>query len=80
MISERAGKFIAASVSYGSGITVTTRHQLFEDEYESSLSRSNYDVDRTGKTFVLMKPVDKPEIVVMMNGLDALLATGSDER
>ncbi len=29
---------------------------------------------------MLMKPVDKPEIVVMMNGLDALLAAGSDKR
>jgi Tol biopolymer transport system component len=80
IIYRAADKFIAASVSLSSEITVTTRQQLFEDEYQSSLFRSSYDVDRTGKTFVLIKPVDKPEIVVMMNGLDALLAAASDKR
>src|SRR6266540_2884842 len=44
IIYRAADKFIAASVSLSSEITVTTRQQLFEDEYQSSLFRSSYDV------------------------------------
>ena len=39
IIYRAADKFMAASVSFGSGITVTARQQLFEDEYQSSLFR-----------------------------------------
>ncbi|HEX2723793.1 MAG TPA: protein kinase, partial [Gemmatimonadaceae bacterium] len=80
IIYRAANKFMAADLSFGPGVAVTARHQLFDDEYQSSLFRSLYDVDRTGKTFVLTKPVDRPEIVVMMNGLDALLAATSEKR
>jgi serine/threonine-protein kinase len=80
IVYRAAGKFMAASVSFASGVSVTTRQELFEDEFQSSLSRSNYDVDRTGRRFVLMKSVDSPEIVVMMKGIPALLAAASDAR
>jgi len=80
IIYRAPDKFVAASLTVGSGITVRARQELFEDEYQSSLFRSNYDVDRTGKTFVLIKPLSEPEIVVMLNGLDGLLAAASVNR
>jgi hypothetical protein len=80
IIYRAADKFMAASVSFTSGIDVTTRQQLFDDVFQSSSFRFNYDVDRTGKSFVLIKPVYEPEIVVMLNGLESLLAATSDRR
>jgi serine/threonine-protein kinase len=80
IIYRAADKFMAATLSVTSGIDVTTRQQLFDDEFQSSSFRFNYDVDRTGKRFVLIKPVYDPEVVVMMKGLESLLAAASDKR
>ena len=80
IIYRAADKFMAATVSFTSGIGVTARQALFDDEFQSSSFRFNYDVDRTGKSFVLIKPVYEPEIVVMLNGLESLLAATSDRR
>ncbi len=80
-IVYRSGtKFMAATLATAKGISVTARQELFEDQYRSSPVHPNYDADRTGKMFVMLKPIDTPEIVVLLNGLNDLLAAASAGR
>jgi eukaryotic-like serine/threonine-protein kinase len=72
-IVYRSGdKFIAARLATASGISVTSREELFEGRYVSRLGHPQYDVDRTATKFVLLQPVGTPEIIVVLNGLENL--------
>ncbi len=74
--------FMAAILATGNGISVTGREELFDDQYRSGAihPKPNYDVDRTGKRFVLLQPVGTPEIVVFLNGFRALLGAAAESR
>ncbi|MDP9203911.1 MAG: hypothetical protein M3P12_00445 [Gemmatimonadota bacterium] len=56
----------------------TARQELFEDRYLSGFLHPEYDVDRTGKTFVLLQPVGTAEIIVVVNGLSKILSAASE--
>jgi Tol biopolymer transport system component len=65
--------FVAANLSTGKEISVTTRQQLFQGNYSASGPHPEYDVERSGK-FVLLQPVGDDEIVVMLNAVSKLLS------
>ena len=59
---------------------MTSRRELFEDNYLTTFRQWQYDVDRTGKSFVVLQPIGSSEIVVMLNGLDSLLSAAAEDR
>jgi serine/threonine-protein kinase len=80
-IVYRSGdSYITATLATGAGISVTARREVFQRRYSSSGQHPEYDVDRTGKTFVLLQPVGGDDIVVMLNSVRKLLTSAPEGR
>jgi len=73
VVYRSGNKFIAANIDNTSGVRISSRQDLFDDRFLSGLDRPQYDLDRTGKSFVLLQPVGNPEIVVMLDAARMLL-------
>ena len=80
LIYRTRDKFVMAALNTKTGLGVISRQELFDDRYVSMLDRAQFDVDRSGKSFVLLQPVGTPEVVVMLNALDSLLASAARAR
>ncbi len=74
VVYRSGNNFVVANFDKAAGLTVSSRHELFEDRFLSGLDRPQYDVDGTGKSFVLLHPVGSPEIVVMLDAARTLLS------
>ncbi|MDQ3243635.1 MAG: hypothetical protein M3Q09_07915 [Gemmatimonadota bacterium] len=75
VVYRSSDSFISATLSFAAGASVTAREELFAGQYLAGFMHPNYDADRSGKRFVLLQPVGKPEIVVVTNGARRLLST-----
>ena len=61
-------KFVAATVTTAAAFAVTSRDVLFDDRFVSAPApHANYDVSPDGKRFLVLEPVDDPQIFVVHN-------------
>ena len=68
-----SGKFIAATVTAMPTFTVTSRAELFVDEFMPAASpHANYDVSPDGAHFVVLRGAEDPRLIVVEHWAEAL--------
>jgi len=71
-------KLIAASLVTRPGFTVTGRHLLFAQRFETDGGHAYYDVGPNGKSFIFLKEIEaQAQLVVVLNWSDGFMRNSS---